>query len=38
VVTAGLSPGDTVVTTGIDRLRDGQVIQLARARQGQPAK
>ena len=31
VVTAGLKPGEQVVTTGIDRLRDGQVIELAQA-------
>jgi RND family efflux transporter MFP subunit len=29
VVTAGLKPGDQVVTTGIDRLREGQVIEVA---------
>jgi multidrug efflux pump subunit AcrA (membrane-fusion protein) len=29
-VTAGLKPGEQVVTTGIDRLRDGQVIELAK--------
>ncbi|WP_310475390.1 efflux RND transporter periplasmic adaptor subunit [Sandarakinorhabdus sp.] len=33
VVTAGLKPGDRVVTTGIDRLRDGQVIELAGQKQ-----
>jgi multidrug efflux pump subunit AcrA (membrane-fusion protein) len=29
VVTSGLQPGDQVVTTGVDRLRDGQVVELA---------
>jgi RND family efflux transporter MFP subunit len=29
VVTAGLKPGDKVATTGIDRLREGQVIEVA---------
>lgn len=33
VVTAGLKPGDAVVTTGIDRLRDGQVVEIAGTRQ-----
>jgi len=28
-VTAGLKPGDKVATTGIDRLREGQVIEVA---------
>jgi len=31
VVTGGLLPGEQVVTTGVDRLRDGQVIELAQA-------
>lgn len=34
IVTAGLKPGDQVVTTGIDRLRDGQVIEVAGTKQG----
>lgn len=38
VVTGGLQPGEQVVTTGIDRLRDGQVIELARQPQGQAGK
>jgi len=29
IVTSGLQPGEQVVTTGIDRLRDGQVVQIA---------
>jgi len=29
IVTAGLQPGEQVVTTGIDRLRNGQVVQIA---------
>ncbi|WP_408014563.1 efflux RND transporter periplasmic adaptor subunit, partial [Sandarakinorhabdus oryzae] len=29
VVTGGLRPGEQVVTTGVDRLRDGQVVELA---------
>lgn len=33
VVTGGLRPGEQVVTTGIDRLRDGQVIELATSKQ-----
>ena len=28
-VTSGLQPGEQVVTTGVDRLRDGQVVELA---------
>jgi RND family efflux transporter MFP subunit len=28
-VTSGLRPGEQVVTTGVDRLRDGQVVELA---------
>lgn len=32
VVTAGLKAGDQVVTTGVDRLRDGQVVELAQDR------
>ena len=31
VVTGGLRPGEQVVTTGVDRLRDGQVVVLAQA-------
>lgn len=31
VVTAGLKPGEQVVITGIDRLRNGQVVQIASA-------
>lgn len=31
VVTGGLRPGEQVVTTGVDRLRDGQVIELVKA-------
>lgn len=42
VVTAGLKAGEQVVTTGVDRLRDGQVVELAQGQaQGQaqgPAK
>jgi RND family efflux transporter MFP subunit len=29
IVTSGLQPGEQVVTTGIDRLRNGQVVQIA---------
>lgn len=29
IVTRGLQPGEQVITTGIDRLRDGQVVQIA---------
>ena len=30
MVTAGLRPGEQVVTTGIDRLRDGQVVEVSK--------
>ena len=33
-VTAGLSPGDRVVTDGADRLRDGAKVQHSRHRRG----
>lgn len=29
IVTRGLQPGEQVITTGIDRLRNGQVVQIA---------
>lgn len=29
IITSGLQPGEQVVTTGIDRLRNGQVVQIA---------
>jgi RND family efflux transporter MFP subunit len=31
VITAGLAPGEQVVVTGVDRLRDGQVVAVAGA-------
>lgn len=32
IVTSGLQPGEQVVTSGIDRLRNGQVVQIAAAK------
>lgn len=35
IVTNGLQPGEQVITTGIDRLRNGQVVQIAAQVAGQ---
>ena len=34
IVTSGLKPGEQVVTSGVDRLRDGQVVTLAKTPAG----